>query len=135
MYKFEDEILIIGYILGALEEAEEIEFSQRLARNREFCNLYKQMLAVLRPVLRSRNEMNWDKIARAEVQGLTERTLQRLKENAGIVPEMLSETATLELVSETLSETMLGELQETRTNQPKRVHSLVDEVEELRNRF
>lgn len=133
MYKFEDENLIIGYILGALEEAEEIEFSQRLACDREFCNLYKQILAVLRPVLRSRNEAKWDKIARAEVQGLTERTLQRLKENPEIVQEMYSEATTSELTSEALSETVLGELQETRTNQPKRVHSSVSEVEELRN--
>ncbi len=132
MHKFEDENLIVGYILGALEEAEETEFSQRLAREQEFCDFYKRTLASLRQFLRSRNDLDWDKQARMEARGLAERTLQRLKENAEIASETPSEI-TSNLAYQMFSETALGALQETCTSQPKRIYSSENDVEEVRN--
>ncbi|MDO4630331.1 MAG: hypothetical protein Q4C70_14225 [Planctomycetia bacterium] len=120
MYKFEDENLIIGRIFGVLEEAEEMEFSRRLARSQEFHILYSQTLAALRPLLCSRNDVVWDHQARIEVQGLAERTLKSLKEmtkNQNTLEVQGLSSMVVERVviddAEATQDTVLGVVQET----------------------
>ena len=109
----QDENLIIDYICGALDEPEERSVSQRLINDREFCQFYRQLLQVLRTILGARRNEADNREIRERSTGLAARTIAKLHDIQMQKPEILPR-------NESLTETLVGNLTETRLGIPRK---------------
>ncbi|MBQ4143405.1 MAG: hypothetical protein IJD43_08030 [Thermoguttaceae bacterium] len=105
----QDENLIIDYICGALDEPEERVVSQRLVHDGDFCQLYRQLLQALRPILSVRQDTAENQKFRKSSTGLADRTLAALRKRQTQKLERLPRNeSVVETIISNLTETRLG---------------------------